>query len=74
MPAIYHPATVIDAHLIADVLEQQDIYCRIEGEFLQGGIGELQAMGLLRIWVNEKDAKEASINILDWEKQMATDR
>lgn len=74
MSVIYHPANTIDSHLIADLLEQHKIDCRIEGEYLQGGIGELQAMGLLRIWVNEKDAREASLIIQEWETQMTEER
>ena len=70
MPIIYRPANTIDAHLIADRLQQAGLEYRIEGEFLQGGIGELQAMGLLGIWVAEHHVDQARALISEWEAEV----
>lgn len=67
MPVIYRPATTIDAHLIGDLLQQAQLQYRIEGEFLQGGIGELPAMGVLGIWVADDDVEPAQAIIANWE-------
>ena len=70
MPVIYRPPNVIDAHLIADRLRQAGLDYRIEGEFLQGGIGELQAMGLVGIWVADHQVDQALVLISEWEAEV----
>jgi len=53
--------------MILDLLQQQRISGRIEGEYLQGGVGGLQAMGLVRVLVSEADYAEAKKIINEWE-------
>lgn len=53
--------------MILDLLGQQRIVGRIEGEYLQGGVGGLQAMGLVRVLVHESDYQEAKRIIREWE-------
>ena len=48
-------------------LQQAGINARIEGEYLQGGIGELAAAGNFRVLVDPKDEAEARLVIADWE-------
>ncbi len=60
--------------MILSLLEQQRIPGRIEGEYLQGGVGELQAMGLVRVLVSEADYADARKIINEWESiQPASD-
>ncbi len=67
MKSVYEASTGLDAHMILNLLEQRRIPGRIEGEYLQGGIGELQAMGLVRVLVAERDYAEAQKIISEWE-------
>jgi len=53
--------------MILNLLEQHRISGRIEGEYLQGGIGELQAMGLVQVLVNEEDYDQARQIISEWD-------
>ena len=53
--------------MILNLLEQHGISGRIEGEYLQGGVGELQAMGFVRVLVSEQDYAEAREIISEWE-------
>jgi len=53
--------------MILNLLKQQGITGRIEGEYLQGGIGELQAMGFVRVLVSEEDYAVAKKIISEWE-------
>lgn len=48
-------------------LQQAGINARIDGEYLQGGIGELPAVGNVRVVVDERDWEEARKVIADWE-------
>jgi Putative prokaryotic signal transducing protein len=67
MKSVYEASSGLDAHMILDLLEQQRIRGRIEGEYLQGGIGGIQAMGLVRVLVSEADYAEARKIINEWE-------
>lgn len=74
MRSVYEAASGLDAHMILSLLEQQRIPGRIEGEYLQGGVGELQAMGLVRVLVSEADYADARKIINEWESiQPASD-
>ena len=53
--------------MILNLLELQRISGRIEGEYLQGGVGGIQAMGLVRVLVSEADYAEAKKIINEWE-------
>jgi hypothetical protein len=61
MKSVFEASTGLDAHMILNLLEQRGISGRIEGEYLQGGIGELAAM------VAEEKYAEARQIIGDWE-------
>ena len=67
MKSVYEASTGLDAHMILGLLEQQRIQGRIEGEYLQGGVGGLQTMGLVRVLVSEADYDEAKKIISEWE-------
>src|ERR1039458_9220676 len=74
MRSVFEASTGLDAHMILSLLEQQRISGRIEGEYLQGGVGGLQAMGLVRVLVSEEDYAEAKKIINEWESiQPASD-
>jgi hypothetical protein len=75
MKCVYETSTGLDAHMILNLLEQEGISGRVDGEYLQGGIGELQPMNFVRVLVSEDDYAEAKKIINDWELvQPASDR
>lgn len=55
MKTVYEAANSVEAHMVLDLLQQQGLAGRIDGEFLQGGVGELPAAGLVRVVVDEAD-------------------
>jgi predicted metal-dependent HD superfamily phosphohydrolase len=59
MRAIYHAANPIDAQLAVDRLAAEGIAAHVQGGYLSGGIGELPAGDLLRVWVDDGDAVRA---------------
>ena len=67
MKSVYEASTGLDAHMILNLLDQRGISGRIEGEYLQGGIGELSAMGFVRVLVADDDYAEAMQIIAEWE-------
>lgn len=56
---LYQAANTLEAQMLVDVLSQTGIAARIEGAYLQGGIGELQALGVVRVMVDEQDYNRA---------------
>ena len=67
MKSVFDASNNIEAHLVMHQLQQAGIDARIEGEYLQGGIGELAATGNARVLVDPKDEAEARSVIADWE-------
>jgi len=67
MKSVFDAANNIEAHLVMHQLQQAGIDARIEGEFLQGGIGELAAAGNIRVLVEPQHEGEARLVIADWE-------
>lgn len=59
MTKIYSAQNAIDAHIVKGMLEQQGIQARVNGEYLQGGIGELPLIDLVTVSVAEEDYEKA---------------
>lgn len=53
--------------MISNLLQQEEIKCLVDGEYLQGGAGELQAMNMVRVLVDESDYVKARQIINAWE-------
>jgi len=69
MKIVYEASSGIDAHMISNLLEQQGIAARVDGEYLQGGVGDLQAHSFIKVCVNESDYNRAKSIISDWESE-----
>lgn len=67
MRSVYEAENSLDAHMILGLLEQQRIPGKVEGEYLQGAVGGIQTMGLVRVLVDEADYGEAKRIIEEWE-------
>lgn len=67
MKSVYDASNNIEAHLVMHQLQQAGIDATIQGEFLQGGVGDLPAAGNVRVMVPANDVEEARIVIADWE-------
>ena len=59
MTKIYSAQNAIDAHIVKGMLEQRGISARVDGEYLQGGIGELPLIGLVTVSVADEDDVKA---------------
>jgi hypothetical protein len=73
MKCAYEAANGVEAHMVANMLEQQRIDTRIDGEHLASGVGELPAMGLVRVMVDEERYDHAREIIREWEKTSPAD-
>lgn len=73
MKSVFEAASGLDGHMVLNLLEQYRISGRIEGEHLQGGMGELQALGFVRVMVAEEDYEQARQIIREWESLQPPD-
>ena len=71
MISVYEASSGLEAHMVANLLEQAGIVVHIDGEYLQGGMGILPAMDMVRVLVNEEDMDRARKVIDDWDKMQA---
>lgn len=64
MKTLYEAANGIEAHMIVDLLVQEGISARTDGEYLQGAVGGLPATGIVRVMVDE-DQYAAGRGVID---------
>ena len=72
MKTVLHALNSLEAHVIKGLLESEGIASNIQGEFLQGAMGELPANGLIRVVVDEDDYEQASDVINNWREAKFT--
>jgi len=59
MKQAYNAANPVDAQLVVDLLASAGIDAFVQGQFLSGGVGELPAGELLRVWVADEEVERA---------------
>ena len=66
MIRIYSPDNLLEAQCLKDMLEAYNIFCHITGTHLMGAVGELPAIGLLALYVEDMDAGRAKELIVEY--------
>lgn len=74
MKQIFSAYTIIEAHIVAGLLEQHGIDCHVSGHYLQGAVGELPAGDFAHITVEEADIERAEKLIKDYESGVFRDQ
>jgi hypothetical protein len=74
MRTIYHAQNLIDAHLVKNALEQEDIPAFIAGEYLTGAVGQLPALDLVAVQVADACVAPAEAVVKRVEAQLAQAR
>ncbi len=70
MKKVFDALNNIEAHLVLHQLQQAGIDAFIEGEHLLGAMGELPAVGGIRIMVNDLDEDDANEVIKNWNDEI----
>ena len=77
MKCAYEAPNGLKARMISDLISQVGIHCRVDGEFLQGGVGELFAGDFVRVLVEDEDYEQARLVVNTWQatqvNQISTD-
>lgn len=59
MQRIHEPADLLEAQMLMSMLRSEGIEVFLQGADLVGGMGELPALGLLGLMVEDEDAQHA---------------
>ena len=71
MRLIYEAANSLEAHMILNLFEQAGLSGRVEGEYLQGAMGELPASGLVKVMISDEDYLAAREILSEWDRQQS---
>lgn len=63
----YRAANIADAHLVRQMLEAEGIPAFIQGEYLQGAVGELPANTEILVRVSDDRYDDARAVVVEWE-------
>ena len=69
MRTVFEASTGVEAHMILNLLNHEGVDGRVEGEYLQGGVGDLQAINTVRVVVHDSDYEKARSIISEWESK-----
>jgi len=67
MLIVYRAANIADAHLMRQLLESEGIPAFIQGEYLQGAVGELPANTEILVHVADDNVDAARAIVDEWE-------
>ena len=68
MKLVYSASDIIEANIVAGMLQANGIDAYVGGYYLQGGIGELAARDFANVHVADEDVERAKSLIEDYEK------
>lgn len=68
MQMIHHAANLTDAYLLRQLLEDAGIPVHLNGEYLQGALGEVPANTPILLMVPDEHVQTARVIVLDWER------
>ena len=67
MQIVYRAANLADAHLLRQLMEAEGIPAFVQGEYLQGAVGELPANTEVLVRVPDEHVDAARAVVDDWE-------
>jgi len=67
MKIIYRASDIVEAHIVAGMLEAQGLDTHVGGHYLQGGIGDLAPMGHANVFVRDEDTDAAQAIVEQYE-------
>lgn len=67
MQIIYKAANIVEAHIVAGMLQSEGIEAYVGGHYLQGAIGDLSPLAIANVFVAESDMARAAVIIREYE-------
>lgn len=69
MKIVFKAGNIIEAHIVAGMLNACDVRTYVGGHFLQGAVGDLSPSGFANVFVAQEDFEEASALVAEYEKE-----
>ncbi|MDH5425020.1 MAG: DUF2007 domain-containing protein [Gammaproteobacteria bacterium] len=70
MVLIYRAQDIIEAHIVAGLLNAEGIESHVSGHYLQGGIGEISVAGFANVHVPDDELEKAQQVIANYEQNL----
>lgn len=67
MKVVFDASNTLEAHMIKGVLTMYEIVAYIQGEYLEGGAGELPMIGCVKVCTSDDDCWRAKELINEWQ-------
>lgn len=67
MQLVFRAGNILEAHIVAGLLNSEGIESHVGGHFLQGAVGDLPATDFAHVFVDESDKERAEAIIADYE-------
>lgn len=67
MQLVFRAGNILEAHIVAGLLNSHGIESHVGGHFLQGAVGDLPAADFAHVFVDEADIEQAEAIIADYE-------
>lgn len=67
MQLVFRAGNILEAHIVAGLLNSHGIESHVGGHFLQGAVGDLPASDFAHVFVDEDDIAWAEAIIADYE-------
>lgn len=69
MDIVFKAGNIIEAHIVAGMLNACSIRTYVGGHFLQGAVGDLCPAGFANVFVAREDFEEAASLVAEYEKE-----
>lgn len=67
MQRVFSGLTILEAHIVAGLLENHGLTTHVAGHYLQGAVGELPVSDFAHVFVDDDDVAIAETLIADYE-------
>ncbi|TVP53443.1 MAG: DUF2007 domain-containing protein [Halomonadaceae bacterium] len=68
MLIVYRGKDMIEANIVAGLIQSHGIHCHVEGNYLQGGMGEIGTSGFSNVRVEDEDFDQARALVEEYEQ------
>jgi hypothetical protein len=67
MQLVFRAGNILEAHIVAGLLQSHGIDSHVGGHYLQGAVGDLPASDFAHVFVEDDDKSRAEALIVDYE-------
>ncbi|WP_417548763.1 DUF2007 domain-containing protein [Methylophaga sp.] len=67
MQLIFRASNILEAHILAGLLDAHGLATHVGGHYLQGAVGDLPASDVAHVFVNDEDVEAAKKLVTDYE-------